>query len=347
MNSTLIKAFRRLQIRLLNYEHWPWGLFFMPLIPVYLYYAIRLRNPVYFTAANPGIEFGGFFGEKKNEILNELPEEYLAKSIFFDSVEVENVIQEIRANSLEYPIVFKPDVGERGDEVAIIETEENLIQHLASVTYPFIIQEYVDYPIELGVFYSRLPSAKEGRILSIVRKKFLEVTGDGKSTVEQLLANSDRGFLQIPRLQKENLTLMAEIPGANEVRLVEPLGNHCLGTEFIDNNNLINEELNRVFDTISIPFDGFNYGRYDLRVRSIEELYKGEGIYIFELNGVTSEPGHIYDKRNNLVDAYRDLIKQQTEVFKISRENLKKYGNTTKVTDILKRAYQHFLQKKR
>ena len=40
---------------------------YIPLLPVYVYGALRTRRLLYFTAANPGIEMGGFFGEKKDQ----------------------------------------------------------------------------------------------------------------------------------------------------------------------------------------------------------------------------------------------------------------------------------------
>jgi hypothetical protein len=44
-----------------------------------------------------------------------------------------------------------------------------------------------------------------------------------------------------------------------------------------------------------------------MKVKSIEDLYEGKNIRIMELNGVSSEPGHIYDPKNTLWAAYRDL----------------------------------------
>ncbi len=347
MNNKFGRELRRFRIRLTKYEFWPWWLFFLPLFPFYLYFAIRLRNPVYFTAANPGIDLGGFFGEKKNEIMKELPEQFLAKSLFFEEVDWEVVQSGLLKSQLTFPIVFKPDVGERGDEVSIIPGLDALRTHLASITYPFILQEYIDYPIELGVFYSRLPSSDSGRILSIVQKKFLSVIGDGTSTVEKLIKSNDRGFLQLPRLRRERLETLALIPTKGRSIVVEPIGNHCLGTEFINANHLISEKLNKVFDEISLPFEGFYYGRYDLRIKSIDEMSEGKGIRIFELNGVTSEPGHIYDKKINIFQAYMDLIQQQRVVYQICRQNLSKDGQVTKLPEVLKRAYQHFFKSKR
>lgn len=338
----------RFWLRLTRYEFWPYWIFFLPVVPLYIWYAIRLRNPVYFTEANPGIEFGGFFGEKKSEIMREVPRAYQPQSIYVnDNPSPQILAQRIHDEELLFPLVMKPDVGERGDEVAILSNQDQLNERLAGVSYAYLLQEYIDYPIELGVFYARLPSADKGQVMSVVRKKFLSVTGDGNSTVEALLRQKERGCLQLPRLRVEKPLVLKEIPPHGVVRLVEPVGNHCLGTEFINNNHLINNKLNEVFDQISKPFDGFFYGRYDLKINSEEEMYRGERIKIFELNGVTSEPGHIYDRKMRLWQAYRDLWKHQRMVFLISRENLRKHGPSARLIEISKRAFRHFFIGKR
>tara|TARA_B110000858_G_scaffold33941_1_gene37806 strand:+ start:833 stop:1060 length:228 start_codon:yes stop_codon:yes gene_type:complete len=46
-----------------------------------VYGVIRTRKLLYFTAANPSIDMGGFFGERKDEILALIPNEYKASSI--------------------------------------------------------------------------------------------------------------------------------------------------------------------------------------------------------------------------------------------------------------------------
>ena len=60
-----------------------------------------------------------------------------------------------------------------------------------------------------------------------------------------------------------------------------------------------------------------------MKVRSIEEFKKGETIKIFELNGVTSDAGHIYDKDYTLIKAYKDIVKEMNFIYKISVLNIK------------------------
>ena len=59
---------------------------------------------------------------------------------------------------------------------------------------------------------------------------------------------------------------------------------------FINSNHLITPALSASFDRISKQIDGFYFGRFDLRVKTIEDLEAGN-IQILELNGcVQSQP---------------------------------------------------------
>lgn len=306
-----------------RYEYWPWWLFYLPVIPYWLYLAMKNKSLAYFTAANPGIELGGFYGESKTEILNLIDKQYLPKSVSIDnSIEFGGILDRMEAIGLTYPVIAKPDVGERGNEVTLIQNQKELIVYHTKSKSNYIIQEYIDYTIELGVLYSRMPNSQKGKVSSITLKEFLSVTGDGKSTIKELMQKSLRARFQIERLCISLGDKMNTILEEGEIELLEPIGNHCRGTKFIDNNFLINEKLNSVFDKICIPINGFYYGRFDLKVKSIKDLYEGENIRIMELNGASSEPGHIYDPSYTLKKAYKHLVYHWKLLSDISKGNI-------------------------
>ena len=58
--------------RKLEWEFWPPWALYLPLVPWIVWLAIRHRGLTVFTAANPGIEAGGFIGESKTAILGRL-----------------------------------------------------------------------------------------------------------------------------------------------------------------------------------------------------------------------------------------------------------------------------------
>lgn len=312
-------------IKYTHYEYWPWWLFYTPLLPYWLWLAVKNKSLAYFSAANPGIELGGFFGESKSGILSLISEEYKAKSWFVPySTNTLELKEKIIAREFTFPLIAKPDVGERGNQVTKIETLEQLIVYHQGAKGSYIIQEFIDYDIELGVLYSRMPDSESGMVSSVTLKKFMAVTGDGQSTIKQLMEKQTRTRFQIKRFEIEHGGILNNVIRNGEYKLLEPIGNHCRGTEFIDNNFLINQQLHSTFDRISKPIKGFYYGRFDLKVKSIADLYKGTNIKIMELNGASSEPGHIYDAgKHNIFKAYKDLMWHWKRLAEISGVNIK------------------------
>lgn len=296
-------------IKLTHFEYWSWWMFYVPLLPYWLFQAIRTRSLTFFTNADPCIEYGGFFGESKMEILRQIPKQYLPKTIFIEKQsDLKTIVDKLIQEELVYPIICKPDVGERGTQVEKLYSNYDLVKYLSEVQEDFIIQEFITYEIELGVLYYRYPDSTKGKVSSVTRKEFLSILGDGNSNVEQLMQKSTRARFQIDSMRKRLGDMgMNEVIKMGEKRILEPIGNHCRGTKFLDNNFLLNSSLDEVFDKIASTIDGFHYGRFDLKVKSIKDLYEGKNIKIMELNGVSSEPGHIYDPKNTLFAAYRDL----------------------------------------
>jgi hypothetical protein len=307
-------------IKLTNFEYWTWWAFYIPLLPYWLWQALRTRSLTFFTNADPCIEHGGFFGESKIKILEQIPAEFLPKTIFIQNgTSFKDIIDKLIQAELVYPIICKPDVGERGSQVEKLYSNYDLAAYLGKVQEDFIIQEFITYDIELGVLYYRYPDEPKGRVSSITRKEFLSVVGDGKSTVEQLMQQSTRARFQLVSMRERIGDMgMNEVIKVGEHRVLEPIGNHCRGTKFLDNNSLINSQLHQIFDKIAKPIEGFHYGRFDMKVKSIDDLYQGKNIRIMELNGVSSEPGHIYDPQNTLWTAYRDLARHWKAIADIS-----------------------------
>lgn len=309
-------------IRLTNWEYWP---FYILYIPVFLYWAsliLRARSVFFFSAANPSIENGGMLGESKIKILDIIAPELKPKTIYFEPrVTKTQLLTTLRANRIGFPLILKPDIGERGSFVEKIKDEEDLDHYLSQIKIPFLAQEYIDYPIEMGVFYYRFPSATKGRVSSIVLKKMLKVVGDGQKTVRELILSNPRAKLQLSALEKSFGNGLECVLARGEEKELEAIGNHCRGTAFLNGNHLINDRLNDVFDKISKSIPGFYFGRYDLRCSSIDALYQGNGIKIMELNGAGSEPGHIYHPGTSILTAYRDIFHHLKVLLKISREN--------------------------
>ena len=276
---------------------------------------------------------GGMFGESKFDVLKKIPDHYTPKTILISRpASREVVIKTIQQHGFQLPVIFKPDLGERGFMVTKIETESDIDAYLAKSKIDFIVQELVDLPLEYGIFYTRFPNEERGNVTSIVIKEMLTVTGDGKSTLQKLILAKDRAKLQWATLKEVYSDRLNEIlPPGETVELVS-IGNHCLGTKFLDGSHLITPELSETFDNISKQINGFYFGRFDLRCASLDDLYKGN-IKVMELNGCGAEPAHIYQPGYSLHKALGVLFGHWRNIFIIARENTKRGVPYTSLKD--------------
>ncbi|MBD0259095.1 MAG: hypothetical protein ICV83_25530 [Cytophagales bacterium] len=308
--------------RLRHWEYWPMHVVYLPIYAYWLLLAARARSFFYFSAANPGIPSGGMLGESKFDILAKIPAAYKPVTLRLKpSVPLGEVLERMNRAGIRFPVVAKPDVGERGWMVEKITGVAALSAYLRRIRVDFLVQPYVAGPLELGVFYYRLPGAARGEVSSVVVKDFLKITGDGASTVEMLVRRNPRAALQHDRLRERYPADWTRVLPRGMVMELEPIGNHCRGTAFLDGTSLINDRLREVFDRISRAVDGFYYGRYDLRCAGLDGLYAGEGIQVVELNGVGAEPGHIYQPGFSLWEGYRVLFRHWTAMYRIARLN--------------------------
>ncbi len=306
----------------MRWEFWPPWLAYLPVIPWILYLGIRHRSLTLFTAANPGIPTGGFAGESKAEILRHLAcvPEYTVVPASLPAAERVKAAAEFTARAgLAYPLVLKPDAGERGNGVAIARSEADAAAYLSAATRDTIVQRYAG-GLEFGVFYYRIPGEPEGRIFSITEKRFPAVRGDGRSTIAELIGRDRRASLlaetYIARLRRG----AAEVPARGEEVEIAEIGSHCKGAIFLDAGYLETEELRRSIDGIAKGHPGFYFGRFDVRADSVAEFRAGR-VAVLELNGVSAEATHIYDPAVRLREAYRVMFRQWRLAFEIGAKN--------------------------
>ncbi len=260
-------------------------------------------------------------GEKKSDIFDLIPDEYMPKTLLIRKGDLERAALE--AEKMGFPVIAKPDVGERGNWVSKIHSQQALKKYVEACPVDFLIQEMVDLPIELGVFYAKYPD-RDGKVTSIVRKDFLSVTGDGKTTVNQLLEKNTRALMTADLESDYLKQIGSEIPEKGEQVLIEPIGNHCRGTKFLNDNHEIDDELDQAFNTLADQIPEFYFGRFDIKCQSYEDLKQLKNFKILELNGAGAEPAHIYQPGYPLWKAYKDIFWHLSVLSDISRLNRKK-----------------------
>ena len=190
-------------IRLFHWEYWSFYVVYTPMIFYWLFLSLRARSLFFCSAANPGIEIGGVLGESKINILNRVPDHLKPKTVFVEKdMPMAEVLQRIEAAGISFPLIAKPNIGQRGNLVEKIAASEALEKHIKSKPIDFIIQEFIDFHEEYSVLHYCFPDGKSG-ISSFTLKKFLSVRGDGVSTVAQLMKQSPRALLQLPAFQKK------------------------------------------------------------------------------------------------------------------------------------------------
>lgn len=312
--------------RTTRWEYWPPHVFYPPVAVYVLWLGLRHRSLTLFTAANPGIEAGGFISESKARILRSLaaagdlvpPWRLLPAS---DDAEVRRAAVRafVAEHGLELPIVLKPDAGQRGSGVVVARDWDVVDAYLGAARYDVLAQAHVA-GVEYGVFYVRKRSEPRGRIFAVTEKRMPFVVGDGRRSLEELILSDRRALAMAPTyLDVQAARLCEIIPESERVQLVE-LGTHARGAYFHDGIRLVTPELTDAIERVSRAFQGFFFGRYDVRSDSEADFRRGV-FRVIELNGVTSEATSIYDPENGLRDAYRTLFEQWRLAFEVAREN--------------------------
>lgn len=334
--------------RILRWEFWPLAVFYFPVVCYAILLAIRHRSLTVFTCANPGIPDGGFVGESKDDIYSLLAaseenHEFLLRHRVirgelsaYDKLAAAETF--MKTNGLSFPVILKPDAGERGKGVTMIGSYVELKRSLSDVDRDHIMQEFYDGD-EVSVFYYRYPNTIKGEIFSITEKVFATVVGDGVSSLEELILSDDRAVCLAQKYFDENRGQLDRVPTNGEPVLIIRIGTHSRGAVFLDGGHLITPELDNAIDAICRRVKGFNFGRFDIRFSSVDEFRSGTGFKIIELNGVTSESTNIYDPSYSLLDAYRILFAQWRIAFEIGGENNRLGAGPTPLTSLYRSVF--------
>lgn len=300
-------------------------IFYAPFVPYWWWNALKSNSLFYFCKVNPGIRFGGFTQYSKFEILNQISQEFIPKTEFISHKNEFNDLWK-------FPFVIKPDIGERGINVEVIRSETDW--NVYPLQENLIIQTFVDFPFEFGVFYAKLPNENSGKILSITGKYFLQFESDGISTLRNFIEENTRAYFRKDHLLKKFENELNTVHAKGTKILLEPVGNHNRGTIFYDASDLISEELTQKINEISEEIDGFYYGRFDVKSKSTEDLKNGKFL-ILEVNGANSEATHIYDPEYSLIKAYKEVKRHLDIQFQIAKNQPRNYSNKEFIKIIL------------
>ncbi len=234
----------------------------------------------------------------------------------------EHIELRLRQSQLKFPLILKPDMGYRGMGVKLIEDKQTLGRELSSHQWSYLLQEYIPYSNEVGVFYVRMPGDSQGTVTGVVEKHFLKVVGDGQRSLEDLIDDQPRSRMQYNRLLQEyGYEAFREILRQGEEKVLVPFGSHSRGAEFRDVSARLSPAMLEAVQTICDRMPGFYYGRLDILFKDWDSLLRGQNFKVIEVNGVASEPTHIYDPEHSLFFAWKEIIRHCALMERIARAN--------------------------
>ncbi|MFZ4544732.1 MAG: D-alanine--D-alanine ligase, partial [Saprospiraceae bacterium] len=169
--------------KLTNWEYWSVNIIYLPTFFLWIWHMIKFRSFKFYKYSNPSIINGGFYGDSKIKIYDLLPKYMYPKTVLVDKDRPAKMEELIFQSQFQFPLIAKPDIGCRGIGVQKIDNIKQLIEYDMNIATNYLIQELVDFPNEIGLFYCRLPDQENGKITGITLKKFLTVQGNGKDSI--------------------------------------------------------------------------------------------------------------------------------------------------------------------
>ncbi|MBX3657036.1 MAG: hypothetical protein KF740_01230 [Ramlibacter sp.] len=318
------------------FEFWPMWAFYPPVALYAGWLMLRHRGILLPTVANPSFPGGGFYGESKAEILELVVRHaapWVAPFIAVDraagatadsaQAETRAALVQLAEAGLALPVVAKPDLGCRGAGVKLVRDAAQLESYILG--FPagarFLLQRYVPYEGEAGIFYCRHPREPKGRILSITLKYFPYVYGDGKRTLRELILADARAG-QVPHLYlQRNAYRLDDVPAFGEPVRLAFAGSHSRGAIFRNGTHLVTPAMQARFEQIAQSLPEFYFGRFDIRFEDFTRVQAGEDFTIVEANGAGAESTHVWDRRTPLLRAWKDLMLQYRLLFEIGAAN--------------------------
>ena len=145
---------------------------YLPLSPLYLLMSICNGGIGFFTRVNPCFPQGGMGLMDKEEMYKLIDPSWYPKTMYFFPYQSRrDLISSMELNGFHFPVLMKPAMGCRGRGVVVVHSMEQFSELLDNISAKFVIQDLVDYPNEIGVFYVKFPGDSKGFISGIVAKR--------------------------------------------------------------------------------------------------------------------------------------------------------------------------------
>ena len=187
------------------FEFWPPALFYIPVVLKWIWLGLRHRHFSLPLVSNPSIYSSGMVGESKSQILSLVPEPWRDRvaSYVIVSTRGRTPLEEIAANAraalakagLSYPIVAKPDIGQRGAGVRRVYDDAGLLAYFRRFprNQAVMLQRLATAPRERSQPCSRVrfqssaaPPERSGRAATAAHPRFISCSSSVSSRNSQL-----------------------------------------------------------------------------------------------------------------------------------------------------------------
>ncbi len=238
--------------RVRHWDTWPYLVKYVPLSPAWLWYCLRARSFWFFTPSNPTLTFGGFEGESKNEMYLQLPEGSYPRSIYIShSACFQEAAALFTGNNFSFPFSVKPDVGMMGFMFRKIENIEQFKKYHTAMQVDYLLQKFIDYPLEVSVFYYRYPHESSGHITGFIKKEFLEVKGDRSSTLLELIQKYPQVRFRLEEMKQKHDMRLNEVIPRGEIYFLSYALNLSRGGNLVSLAHEKDIRLLKIFDELS------------------------------------------------------------------------------------------------
>ncbi len=296
---------------------------------------IKNRNLFFLSLANPEHALGGFVLDSKYEQQQRIPAPWQLKSLRIKPYE--RIITEQIQALFEFPVIVKPDVGEGGKGVKYITQNDSLRAYAKKAKVAFIIQEYTRFSHEYSILCYRFTTTVF--IRSITERIPLEVTGDGKMTLKDLINRLPYSNNKRKRIIASSTSELNETLASKELRLVNGLGNYDFGATYREHTE-VKSPLKKAVEELFTALQNYDVARIDVKANDWNGLQNG-CFKVLEINGLNGEPIHIYDQKYTLLAAQKEILRHWKQIYIISKNNAKLYTNRTRLLDGIQLLNKH------
>lgn len=306
---------------LVSPSYWPTWLVLLPTRTMLYAKALLRRRLTVASAANPGWgRLGGALGDAKSDLLAPFSRDartcpYLALPAGIEALSA----AEVFAGQVGFPLVLKPEVAQDGAGLIKLNDLPALRAALAQpLKGAWLLQPWLAGN-EFELVWRREPGAEVGELVAVVEKTPVEITGDGRRPLENLIWDDANVLLRADLYQRLHTPTLMRIPAAGEVVRLDLSGAWSHGAKPVRRPSLEVASLRDALDAYCRLYPGLHHVRLDVRAASAQDLVAGR-FQVTEIEGAGTFSSSLRDPQ---VSQRRAHAARQLECqFRVGHTNL-------------------------